>query len=293
MPVTLSDSLTFSDSFSDETKQETLLVTPPDEKRLNTYYPDADTKVTYVNDKISGGYRIAVAGMNTTKTILAYGTVAQKVRVDGVELTKKDGKPSVFSNSGFCVDENGNTVVWVESADWSTIEFITDPLSDIKITFLGGSVRIPKDYVEKDSKSGNMEALKEANLRMGYTITLPEGKTMEDLNWCWEWSVAGSTNIRTVQGVNYVKTDDNANTWCTNLVITGIPVDTDYATCINAVLKVYYKDSANSGTVDEPRARSVQNVAELIEAEIVAGTSKETLQMQNYVNSLISYMTKE
>ena len=135
------------------------------------------------------------------------------------------------------------------------------------------------------------DALKKADLRFGYLVTLPEGKTIEELNWYWEWKADGSTSqTQIVDGVNYIALGDN--TYRTNLLIAGIPMDTDYGTCICAVLKLSWQGAEDIEITDEARIRSVQEVAAQIKAEADTGTGTETTQMVDYVTTLIAWKAR-
>ena len=157
--------------------------------------------------------------------------------------------------------------------------------TQIGISFLGGSVRMPEGYAVGAAPKDKEVATGKADLRFGYTITLPTGLTMADINWSWQWSVEGITGTRTVIGVNYIELGNNS--YRTNLVITGIPMDTDYATNIHAVLKASVKNSTDTAVTDTQQTRSVKQVAEEIKSGIDAGTSTETAEIQDYVNCLI------
>ena len=161
--------------------------------------------------------------------------------------------------------------------------------TQIGISFLGGSVRMPEGYAVGAAPKDKEVATGKADLRFGYTITLPTGLTMADINWSWQWGVEGITGTRTVIGVNYIELGNNS--YRTNLVITGIPVDTDYATNIHAVLKASVKNSTDAAVTDTQQTRSVKQVAEEIKSGIDAGTSTETAEIQDYVNCLIGTET--
>ena len=159
------------------------------------------------------------------------------------------------------------------------------------ITFLGGSIRLPEEYDMHADPKEKEDALKKADLRFGYLVTLPEGKTIDELNWYWEWKVDGSTSrTQIVDGVNYIALGDN--TYRTNLLIAGIPMDTDYGTRICAVLKLSWQGAEDIEITDEARVRSVQEVAVKIKAEADAGTATETTQMVDYVTTLIAWKAR-
>ena len=91
--------------------------------------------------------------------------------------------------------------------------------TQIVISFLGGSLRMPEGYAVGAAPKDKEAATGKADLRFGYTITLPTGLTMADINWSWQWGVEGITGTRTVIGVNYIELGNNS--YRTNLVITG------------------------------------------------------------------------
>lgn len=126
MPLTLASGLNLAESMQDQEKVQTLLVTPADEARVNDYYIDENTTVQYINSSSNGGYRVTASGANETTAVLAYGTKAKAVLVDGVALKNYASQPETLSGSGYCVDADGNTVVWMENANWSVIDFVAE-----------------------------------------------------------------------------------------------------------------------------------------------------------------------
>ena len=130
MPLSLSDNLQLTESMQDQTAVKTLLVTPPDSERDTEYFIDEKTSVHYFNALHQGGYRVTAIGNNEAKTLLAYGTEAVSVIADGAVLKKYSEQPSVLAGNGFCINGDGNTVVWLESNEWNTVDFITSEIKN-------------------------------------------------------------------------------------------------------------------------------------------------------------------
>ena len=61
-----------------------------------------------------------------------------------------------------------------------------------------------------------------ADIRLQYKVTLPQGVSMKDVDWSWNISLDGTTS--TVKGVKYLLTDEETNTYTTNVVLVNIPV---------------------------------------------------------------------
>lgn len=159
------------------------------------------------------------------------------------------------------------------------------------ITFMGGSIRLPKGYDINWTEEKKNKAVEKADFRFGYLITLPEGTTMKDIDWSWEWKVDGTTtkNVK-VKGVEYVGLGDN--TYRTNLVITGIPMDTNYGMNICVTLKVSGKGNTESYIADDTRMRTVKFVADSVKRNIDNGTCHESVVIQDYVKTLIAWKSK-
>lgn len=156
------------------------------------------------------------------------------------------------------------------------------------ISFRGAAIRVPETYYYPAGEHDNTVALNKTNLRFGYVITLPDGVKMDDIAWSWNWGTDEENLNYTVSGSEYI--DLGNNTYRTNLVITNIPIDSDYGTPIHSQLTLTYTNGAGEEItiVDPVQTRSVQFVAEAIKNSIDRGACSETDKVQSYVTDLVN-----
>lgn len=201
--------------------------------------------------------------------------------------TTKDG----YVFKGWDTDSAAQTVVYKAGDAFvintnTTLYAVWEKVAP-QISFRGAAIRVPETYDYQTEGWDNTAALSKTNLRFGYVITLPEGMTMDDIAWSWNWGTDKEDLNKTVVGKEYI--DLGNNTYRTNLVITNIPTDTAYATDIHSQLTLTYtKDGEEATIVDPVQTRSVKFVAEAIKAAMDKGTCNETDRVQNYVRDLIN-----
>lgn len=170
--------------------------------------------------------------------------------------------------------------------DDTTLYAVWEKIETARIAFRGASIRVPASYDETKAITENAAALEKTHLRFGYVITLPEGMTMENLTWSWEWGTDKNNLNKKVTGKEYIRLSNN--TYRTNLVIANIPMATDYTTPIYSKLTLAYTDKDQKTVVieDPIQTRSVKVVADAIANAISNGNCSETARVQHYVTDL-------
>lgn len=129
-PISLSrDTLEFKENMVEAGSEPALLVTPPDKSRTSTQWESADKSNTFVNKRNSKGYTITAENSEERSVILAHGTVANKVIVDGKPLELLEYRDEVVDYTGYYVDGANRTIIRADSG-WKTIEIITGSTED-------------------------------------------------------------------------------------------------------------------------------------------------------------------
>lgn len=205
--------------------------------------------------------------------------------VSDVEPTR-DG----YVFAGWAETETGEVIYMAGDSLWLTSGAPEKTIYAVwksRISFRGAAIRVPETYYMEKSAEENTEALSKTNLRFGYEIALPEGTGMKDVKWYWNWGTDEKNLNHEVAGSEFIELGEN--TYRTNLVITNIPIDTDYGTDIYSQLTLVYTNSEGETVtiVDPTVKRSVKFVAEKIYEAIEAGNSSETEKVQSYVTDLI------
>ena len=122
IPVTVSDSLTLTDSMQDKKKTEALLVTVPDNDRTSIYYKDEKTSVLYASTiRNSNTFRVSCGKENDATAIILKGVAAYSVTVDGENLSRLNKKPSA-DKVGFYSSNNNETVISIGKKNWKNID---------------------------------------------------------------------------------------------------------------------------------------------------------------------------
>lgn len=122
-PVTVAPSLQLTESMQDQESVEMLLAAVPDSDRSSVYYKDEETSVQYQSSIVdSSTFRITAGEGNDAQGILLKGVAAYSVTVDGKALVRLAERPSAGGETGFYSSSNGETVIYIGSADWKTAE---------------------------------------------------------------------------------------------------------------------------------------------------------------------------
>ena len=123
------------DVLEQEFPHASLLVTPPDETRSTTIHVlDGDVKdfrtydshIEEYTNKVVNNSTFAITADNTKEgsqrtTVLALGTTAKSVKVDGTELTRYNNIPSYYDKEyGYHVEASGLTTIYVPEG-WKEI----------------------------------------------------------------------------------------------------------------------------------------------------------------------------
>lgn len=157
------------------------------------------------------------------------------------------------------------------------------------LKFVGAAIRVPDTHYHDYTYEENLACggLDKTNLRFGYNITLPDDVGMDDIEWYWDWGIAEDALDNRVEGKEWIASGDN--TFRSNLVITNIPIETDYSTMIYARLTMIYTDEdGNEITLtDNVQKRSVKFVATAIQNAVNNGNSTETDRVKKYVEDLL------
>lgn len=123
IPMTLAPSLQLSDSMQDVQTVEGLVVTLPDGNRESTYWKDENTSVVYRSEIVNdSSFRIVAGEGNDAKAVILKGAAAMSVTVDGKKLNRLESRPTADSAIGFFNNDDGETVIWLNSSDWSEIQ---------------------------------------------------------------------------------------------------------------------------------------------------------------------------
>lgn len=130
-----------------------LLVAPANERVENTYYVDDTTTQTVVCDVVGEKtYSVSSDAAMDKKVVTARGALADKVVVDGKELTELTERPtSAAEKEGFYKDVENNSTIIVTSGSWSNIEYNDTELRPINYAL--NKTVTTEGLKEEDAKS--------------------------------------------------------------------------------------------------------------------------------------------
>lgn len=190
--IDLPESMILADEMHDETDMEwepgeephdSLLITPPDEERTSTIYiMDGDIEdfrtyeshtEVYTNKPVSNStFTLTADNMedgSQRTTILALGTTAKSIKVDGEELTRYNYIPSYFDEEyGYHVEAAGLTTIYVE-AGWKEITIEKGDAKYESLPLVGAS--------------NSMERMFDNNVQTVHQMSSAVGDTVEfDIN---------------------------------------------------------------------------------------------------------------
>jgi len=121
--VELPDTMEPMTSMEGKTKYKALLVTPADNLTSTPVYTSVEeAPIVYTSRYVSTNtYTLSASSASNRRMLVAYGTNATAVKVDGVELTALNSVPNITSDaSGYYVDGEGRTFVLAPEG-WSTV----------------------------------------------------------------------------------------------------------------------------------------------------------------------------
>ncbi len=122
IPMTLDKSLVLGAAMTDETRTETILVTPPESARVSVYNKDTENSVTYTNTPVSDRhFRLSATMGNDAVCLAVYGKNLNKVTVDGAEITNLDAKPETAEAVGYYIDGE-KTLVYLGTEQWTDVD---------------------------------------------------------------------------------------------------------------------------------------------------------------------------
>lgn len=209
IPLTLPQSLELCKTMADG-EYKTLLITPPDNLTNTTVYTAKDKSITYTSRyKNAYNYSLSANAANTTRIVVAYGTNATAVTVDGTALEKLDHTPDVTQNEvGFYAAGNDRTVLLLP-AGWRTLNVHT---SDTEYTAVPLTAMYPQAAC----------AVTDGNVKTAYTVPTTDGayiklaleqKTTID-TLVLRWTGRYATDYT-------VEVSENGSTWTTVYTRTG------------------------------------------------------------------------
>ncbi len=175
--VELPDTMLPTDSMEGKTKYKGLLITPADNLTSTPVYTSAEAApVVYTSRYINANaYSLTASEASDRRMLVAYGTNATAVSVDGTELNKLDHMPNVASNElGYYVDGEGRTFI-LAPVGWKTVKIaFAHSYADTREVSLtvGGSTSLNKTV--------------DGDLTTGYTIpivvNIPIGSTYQNID---------------------------------------------------------------------------------------------------------------
>ena len=125
MPVSLSKNLNFCESMENGDKENSLLVTPPDCDTAKDFYSSKQYSTQYRSFVSQNGYKISAQNGNKAKSVVALGTLADSVLIDGKRI-KFESNCQNATAPCYYFDENGNTKIRIGTQNWSTVDIITE-----------------------------------------------------------------------------------------------------------------------------------------------------------------------
>ena len=185
---------------------------------------------------------------------------------DSVKVTHIHGGETSGVIGYFQVVDGYITVTGVTSFS----DFVLEPVTvdDVTFQFLGGSLR------KRLSTATNEVVYSSTDIRFGYSITLPEGATLnnEDSYFYWvKGTDATATGGKTVTIQNYTT---NGNVTTANLVITKVP-SSAYSTSMTSRVHIQYTLNGEVYEVDYTPAGSTRTINGVCQATIDSNDSAD------------------
>lgn len=125
MPVTVSDTFELTEAFEEEESRKALVVTAPESKTsFEAWDDEGEHSVVYTNEPVTENVYRITASDEAVDNLMAYGTVAKSVKVDGVYLPRISKEDT--DQIGYYIDGHEKTVVILPDGDWNMVEISTE-----------------------------------------------------------------------------------------------------------------------------------------------------------------------
>jgi len=213
---------------------------------------DVPTNIRACNYIENGVLAEKAPQINISDDAVVYGDLELTVYNNGYQATH-DRTIATINVSGGTFDRKVPNYVCAngyQCLDDDTNESFT-VTKCIAINYDGGSL-LTKESYEK------------VNMCFGYTFSLPEGCSIDDVELVWNWGTKADNLNRSVKMAKYVENNDG--TYTANLVITNIPVTNGgYNRNIYAQLVATYNGETTTlgmlkQNIDQVRAQSTETV---------------------------------
>lgn len=209
IPLTLPKSLELCEAMTDG-QYKALLITPPDNLTNTTVYTAKDKSITYTSRyKNAYSYSLSANAANTTRVVIAYGTNAASVTVDGTALQALDHLPDVTENEvGFYAVGNDRTVMLLPTG-WRTLEVRTTGAEYEAIPLQAMYPRTARNLTD-----GNVKTVYSVPTTAGAYIkfALAQKATIDTLVMRWANQYATDYTV---------EVSENGSTWTTVYTKTG------------------------------------------------------------------------
>lgn len=128
MPVTVADTFALTDVFDEDTARKAIVVTPTEkETTFEAWDDEGKNSVVYTNQPVSKDTYCITANGEAADHILAYGTLAKSVKVDGVYLPRIESTDK--NQIGYYIDGHDKTVIILPDGEWDKVEISTQSIS--------------------------------------------------------------------------------------------------------------------------------------------------------------------
>lgn len=128
MPVTVADSFELAEAFDEDTSRKALVVTAPEKDTSYEAWDDeGENSVVYTNKAISDNTFCITANNEAADHILAYGTYAKSVKVDGTYLPRISKEDT--NQIGYYIDGHEKTVIVLPDGNWENVEICSENVS--------------------------------------------------------------------------------------------------------------------------------------------------------------------
>ncbi len=159
--VELPDTMLPTDSMEGKTRYKALLITPADNLTSTPVYASEDeAPVVYTSRYIStNAYSLTASESSDRRMLVAYGTNATAISVDGTNLKKLDHVPNIAAKeNGYYTDDDGRTFI-----------LVPDNWRKISIAYKEASAEVREVGLTVDGSTSLNKAV-DGDLNTGYTI---------------------------------------------------------------------------------------------------------------------------
>ncbi len=174
MPVTVADTLELMDSLETNETVKALLVTPSEKETSFEEYDDtAENSSVYTNTpKKNGGFTVTAQTPSDKRAVIAYGTWASSVKVDGRYLAKVS---SADDGVGYYI-ENGKTVISLPDGRWKKIE-----INGMKAESIGENIALKAKITDSknDTENSVLASLKNDDSEQHWLVSSASGTYLQ------------------------------------------------------------------------------------------------------------------